>query len=379
MISPEQFYSLLKDKGVSFFTGVPDSLLRDFLLLLQEKESVSSHVIAANEGGAIALASGYHLATDQVPLVYLQNSGLGNTVNPLTSLTSQSAYSIPIVMLIGWRGEPGLHDEPQHVQQGAITLELLQLLGIQYEVIRPQTSIDKTAVLVERVLHEARRSKSPTALVVCKNTFEERPGEVKKTFENNSISRELALETLVKSIDKDTIVVSSTGKVSRELYEIREMRGMDHSQDFLTIGSMGHASQIALSIALQKPTRSVLCIDGDGSMLMHLGALPVIGSLNPNNFKHIVINNGAHESVGGQPTAASDICLADVAKASGYSYTERVESLTNLDNALHKLLTQEGSSMLEVSVNTESRKDLMRPSTPPQDSKISFMRFINRS
>lgn len=375
MINCEKFYNMLVQKRINFFTGVPDSLLKDFNAYIMDHANNRNHIIAANEGASIGLAAGYHLATGNIGLVYMQNSGLGNTVNPLTSLADREVYSIPILLIIGWRGEPGKKDEPQHVKNGRITLKLLDALEIPYEVL-PDT-MEEAKKSLEKAFKIMEESSAPYAFVVRKDTFEKY-----ELMNNETTSYELSREDAIKLVinelgDKD-IVVSTTGMASRELFEYREQLKQDHSRDFLTVGSMGHSSQIALGIALSKPDRQVFCLDGDGAVIMHMGSLGIIGSESPKNFKHVVINNGSHDSVGGQPTVAFDIDIIAIAENSGYKAVYRAETKEDLVQKLSLLKSTDGPAMLEVRVNKGHRKDLARPTTTPIENKESFMRFLSR-
>ena len=295
-ISPLKFYKALYKNNIDFFTGVPDSLLKQFCLCIDDNIPKERHIIAANEGNAIALAAGYHLATGKIPLVYMQNSGLGNSVNPLLSLCDTDVYSIPLLILIGWRGEPGVHDEPQHVKQGKVQLDLLQAMDIPYEIIsKDEQQLDEK---INKSVEKAIKENRPFAIVVKKGTFDVY-GSTSQTFDEGLMSREESLEIILKQLSSDSIIVSTIGKTSREIFEIREKTGEPHFKDFLTVGSMGHCSSIALGIAIAKPDREVICIDGDGALIMHMGSLSIVGKLNPKNFYHILINNYVHESVGG--------------------------------------------------------------------------------
>jgi len=373
MLTPQSFFEGLNNAGVDFFTGVPDSLLKMFCAYVTDHAAEHQHVIAANEGAAIGLAMGYHLATGKVPLVYLQNSGLGNTVNPITSLVDAEVYRIPMLLLVGWRGEPGLKDEPQHVKQGRVTLAMLDALEISFTVIDGKEE-DIASVLASAV-QSAQTNGGVHALVVKKESFDsyqilEQP---RKDFGWN---REDAIQAIVDQLDARDIVVATTGMASRELFEYRVAKQHGHERDFLTVGGMGHASQIALGIASQKPERRVICIDGDGAALMHLGSMAINGMSGLDNFKHIIINNGAHDSVGGQPTVALDIGLSKIAEACGYQVVTRCNSVTLIKPSLNELLAANGPVVLEIQVNKGSRKGLGRPTSTPQQNKQAFMQFV---
>lgn len=373
MIDPQQFIAHLQAQGVEFFTGVPDSLLKDFCACLEHMPRGGQHIISANEGGAVALALGYHLATRKVPLVYLQNSGLGNIINPLLSLADPEVYSVPLLLVIGWRGEPGVHDEPQHKKQGRVMLSMLGAMEIPYAILGPEM-VDAGTALADAVTC-ARKTSGPYALVVKKGTFKSfvAPRGEKTEF---PLSREEAIQQVIESLGERDILISTTGLPSREVYELRSKRGEGHERDFLTVGGMGHASQIALGIALQKPERAVYCLDGDGALLMHMGALPISGVLKPRNFKHIVVNNGAHDSVGGQPTVALDIDVPGIARASAYESVFRAQTKQELQSSLVELQRSSGPSLLEVRVRCGARKDVGRPVTTPAQNKNAFMDFV---
>jgi len=375
MVHPKQFVESLKRNGVSFFIGVPDSLLKEFLAYIEEKVPETDRITAANEGNAIAIAAGYHLATGSIPAVYMQNSGLGNAVNPLTSLADKEVYSIPMLLIIGWRGEPGVSDEPQHIKQGRISDKLLGVLEIPYAVLSADMSEENVAAEVARLSALSRKELKPCAILVRSGTFEAYLA-VKRTTKDAPLGREEAIGMVLDALGESDIVVSTTGKISRELYEERKRRGEKSGKDFLTVGSMGHASQIALGIAHQKKDRSVYCLDGDGATIMHMGALATVGWLAPNNFKHIVLNNLAHESVGGQASAASIIDLPTIAKSCGYAFAARASMKDELVPLLADLKKRQGPTFLEIRVNLESRKDLGRPKESPRENKKEFMDFV---
>ena len=365
MINVQEAYDALIESGVDMFTGVPDSLLKNFCAYVTDTAPSHKHIIAANEGNAVGIAAGHYLATGKPALVYMQNSGLGNTVNPLLSLADEKVYSIPMVLMIGWRGEPGVHDEPQHVKQGEVTLALLDAMQIPYIVLEDVSQIKQMVAL-------AMERKAPTALVIRKGTF----GSYKlknASHNDNPLSREEALKLVVEHLRKDDVIVSTTGKLSRELFELREARKEGHGHDFLTVGSMGHSSSIALGIALEKPERRIFCFDGDGAFIMHTGALGINASMQPRNFFHVLFNNGAHESVGGQPTIGFRLDATGIAKASGYRYVLTATTQKEMMEALKQLETLDGPVLLELRVAINSRDDLGRPTTTPIENKDAFM------
>ncbi|MFW6029187.1 MAG: phosphonopyruvate decarboxylase [Halanaerobiales bacterium] len=375
MIEPVFFYKNLINKGISFFTGVPDSLLKDFCAFIIDNIDQENNIIAANEGNAVALAAGYHLATNNIGLVYMQNSGIGNAINPLLSLVNDKVYNIPVLLLIGWRGEPGTNDACQHIKQGAVTLDLLEAIGIPYEILPKSPSEAKKTII--KAHNYMMASNAPYAIVVRNRTFTKYSFNSKdKDINEFELTRENAIEIVLSKL-KDEILISTTGKSSREVFEIRQKLSHSHEKDFLVVGSMGHASQIALAIANKKPNKNVLCLDGDGSLIMHLGGLATIGFLKPNNFKHIIINNGSHDSVGGQPTVGFDIDICSIASASGYRYSYQVRSKNELTEKLNLLLKNEGPSLLEVQVRKGARKNLSRPSIGSIERKKLFMKYIS--
>ncbi len=378
MIKPSTFYDLLLKNGTDFFAGVPDSLLKNFCAYITDNAPAEKHIISANEGCATALASGYHFATGKIPLIYMQNSGEGNAVNPLLSLADPDVYSVPMVVVIGWRGEPGVHDEPQHVKQGKVTLALLDAMQIPYEVLSDKE--EELSVQLEKAYSYIKKNSAPFALVIRKGTFDD------YTLKNNEkveaeMKREEAIERIMLSASNKTAFVSTTGMASRELYELREKHGFGHEKDFLTVGSMGHASQIALSIAMQKTDRPIFCIDGDGATIMQMGGLATIGTRKPKNLVHFVMNNGAHDSVGGQPTVGLKIDIPGIAQACGYEKIYSVATAQELDSALAEIKSsfENGTNTLtfvEVKVSKGARKDLGRPKSTPQENKHALMEFL---
>ena len=374
-IKPADFYDQLASHGVEFFTGVPDSLLKEFCLCIDDRISKDKHIITANEGNAVALAAGYYLASKALPLVYMQNSGLGNAINPLLSLCDPDVYSIPMLIMIGWRGEPGVKDEPQHVKQGKIQLELLETMDIPFEIISKDD--DNFAIKISTAVEKAKSERRPAVLLIKKGSFEKYGKEIQKVDDQRMV-REEALEIILDNLDSDTIVVVTTGKTSREIFEIREKNNQSHEQDFLTVGSMGHCSAIASGIALTKPHRQVVCIDGDGAMLMHLGSLTSIATLKPKIFRHILMNNEVHESVGGQNTAARDLDMTAIVNSLGASKIFKAETLADLEANISDFISCSGPSFLEVKIRPGSREDLGRPTIKPVDNKEKFMKFLEK-
>ena len=363
-------------KGFDFFVGVPDSQLRPLCYWLMSTYGVDPkhHIVAANEGNCVAIAAGYHLATGKTPVVYMQNSGEGNVVNPVASLLDDKVYGIPCVFIIGWRGEPEVHDEPQHVFQGEITLKLLETLGIEYYVIDKDTKAESVKEQLKK-WKPLLESGKQVAFVVKKGALEY---DAQIKYANAyALNREEVIRRVVK-ISKEAPIVSTTGKASRELFEIREANGQDHRYDFLTVGSMGHSSSIALGVAINQPQKKIWCIDGDGAVLMHMGAMAVIGTVCPNNFVHIIINNEAHETVGGMPTVAGKIDLNAVARACGYKSVCSVNTYDDLENELEKAAAANVLSLIEVKCGLGARTNLGRPTTTPVDNKDSFMRHLSQ-
>jgi len=373
MINSEVFYRTLRDRGIDFFTGVPDSLLKDFCAFITDHATERDHVIAANEGGAVALACGHYLATGKPGLVYMQNSGLGNAINPLISLADRDVYGIPMLLLVGWRGEPGVKDEPQHLKQGRVTTGLLDQLEVPYRLI-PETEEELTECL-NALFSEMMGGMKPVGLVARSKSFAPYQS-VNYGVTSETLTRETAIHRIASKLGNGDIVVSTTGGASRELYEYRAGRKQETGRDFLTIGSMGHAALIAMGIAAARPDRQVICLDGDGSALMHLGAMAIIGSRAPGNLKHIILNNGAHDSVGGQPTAGFSVSFVDIASGCGYSEAWKVETEQDLDRRVGILISTPGPALLEVRVRRGSRPDLGRPKETPKENKESFMKFI---
>jgi phosphonopyruvate decarboxylase len=368
VLNARAFLQALQARGVEFYTGVPDSLLAPFCALVEELPA-ARHVTAVNEGAAIGLAIGHYLAIGSIPLVYVQNSGLGNAINPLLSLADPDVYGVPMLLLIGWRGAPGQHDEPQHAKQGRVTPALLKAMEIPVVALDADSS--DPGPLIDAALDQALRSTGPSALLARPGAFS--ADAVSRPLRRLlPLTREAAIARIVALLPGDALVVSTTGMISRELFARRDQVGHCHERDFLCIGGMGHAISVALGMALAKPSRRVVCLDGDGAALMHLGALATLAH-SGSNLCHIVLNNGAHDSVGGQPTVALDLDLPGIAAAMGYARTFRVENEANLAHALAVSLAESGPSFLEIQVAPGSRPGLGRPSVAPSDAKRTFM------
>ena len=374
MLRPKFFIDKLGELGIDFYAGVPDSLLKNICAYILDNMDAQHNIIAANEGGAIGLAAGYHLATGRIGCVYMQNSGEGNIINPLASLTDKEVYNIPVLLLIGWRGCPGVHDEPQHVKQGKVTTGILNVMGINFDVLsKDEEKASKQLENAVRLMHE---TKEVYALVIEKDTFDSYT--LQKPEENNfTMTREEAIRIVASTSGQSDVIVGTTGMISRELFEYRESVNEGHERDFLTVGAMGHASQIALGIAMEKTDRRVWCFDGDGASIMHMGSMAIVASKTPKNYVHVIFNNGAHDSVGGQPTVGHVIDLTGIAKAVGYKRTICVDSKETLIAALKLIKEADGPILFEIKVKKGNRKDLGRPTTTPIQNKEALMKFLN--
>lgn len=368
----ERFVSII---GADFYTGVPDSQLKALCNYLMDTYGIDPqhHIIAANEGNCTALAAGYHLATGKIPVVYMQNSGEGNIINPVASLLNDKVYAIPMIFIVGWRGEPGVHDEPQHIYQGEVTVRLLEDMDIKTFIIGKDTTEDALTAVMEdfrKVLAAGKQA----AFVIRKGALSDAP-EVEYQNDNKMIREEI-IQHIVRATGEDPIV-STTGKPSRELFETRAANGQSHKYDFLTVGSMGHTSSIALGIAVNKPNQRIWCVDGDGAVLMHMGSMAVLGANKPKNVVHVVINNGAHETVGGMPTVAAQIDLVAIAKACGYPNAVCADNFDDLDKELEAAKRRDALSFIEVKCSIGAREDLGRPTTTALENKQNFMQYIS--
>lgn len=373
MLQPDRTFEQLRAQGVRMFTGVPDSLLADFCAYVTDHAPEQDHVITANEGNAIALAAGHYLGTGEPALVYMQNSGLGNAVNPLLSLADEEVYSLPMLLLIGWRGEPGVKDEPQHVKQGRVMTAMLDAMEVPWFEL--DASMDDAGEVIAKACALMRERKVPVALLVRKGAFAKYKLQ-KDRVTDFPMNREGAVKCVVDLLGAEDVVISTTGKTSRELYEYRAARGDGHGGDFLTVGAMGHTASIAMGVARAQPGRRIVCMDGDGSVLMHMGALAIVGQSGLPNLVHVVINNGAHDSVGGQPTAGFEVDLVKVATACGYRHALSVSTADDVKGALAQLSQGDGPVLLEVRVNKGARDDLGRPKSSPVENRDALMQRL---
>lgn len=364
----------MQDAGIGFFAGVPDSLLSPLCACVAARTPDRGHCISANEGAAVALAAGSYLAQGKPALVYMQNSGLGNAINPLLSLADDSVYGIPMLLLIGWRGEPGVEDEPQHLAQGSATLPLLEAMGITH--YRLPTDTDAAIALLLRAREKSIEHQKPVAILAGKNAFTPCPSEHDAGERELPMAREEAIRTILESMEPGTTVVSATGMISRELYELREQMEEGHDCDFLSVGSMGHCSQIAMGIALAKPGKRIFCLDGDGSAIMHMGSMAITAQSDATNLAHIVLNNGSHASVGGQPTCGFQISFADIARGCGYQSVRSVVDGQGIRDAMNGIKADAGPAFLEIRVHPGSRAGLGRPGMSLSEQKENFMRHL---
>lgn len=376
MISPKQFYDALLESQITKFSGVPDSLLKSFCCYVSEHSKPDNHTITANEGSAVALAAGQYIATGSPSLVYMQNSGFGNAVNPLLSLADPLVYGVPMLVMVGWRGEPGIKDEPQHVKQGAVMESLLEACDIPYGILSSDT--EDVSGFIKNMVIMAVSKRCPAVILVRKGTFQ--PYSWKdKPSQDWEMYREQAIEVIVKSCDERCIFVSTTGMPSRELYEIRERNNDAHHRDFLTVGSMGHASMIALGIAETQRAKTVVCLDGDGASIMHLGNLTTVGQSDSYNLIHILLNNGAHDSVGGQPTCGFGIDLAAIALASGYKTALVLTSIDDVPSVVKICRNSMGPHFVEIKINKGARSDLGRPGSSPRENIVALIDYLKKT
>lgn len=335
MLDQAKVFEALANNGVTYFTGVPDSYLNGFCNYALAHYS-DRNVIAANEGNAVGIAAGHYFASREIPLVYMQNSGMGNTVNPLVSLVDRDVYAVPMLLLIGWRGQGNTEpNHPQHKLQGEITPGLLDVMHIPYTIL--SDSDDEFAKTVEKAVKYCAETRGVYAFIAPKGVMAD-PDKANNIDAIYPMSREEAIEVILDHMPDDAIYSATTGRATRELFFLREKRNETKAHDFLNVGSMGHASSVALGIALERPDRYVVALDGDSAAMMHMGAMTMVSKAKAPNFMHVVLNNGAHESVGGQPSAGHLVDFTKVAEACGYQTVGKaVETEEELIAAIEKL------------------------------------------
>jgi phosphonopyruvate decarboxylase len=356
MIDAKNLFLLLKKNQINFFTGVPDSVLKNFIYILDSNKKKMKHIIAANEGSAIALAAGNYLATKKPGLVYMQNSGLGNAINPLISICHSKVYSIPLILIIGWRGSPKENDEPQHQLKGKITPSILKLLNIKFLVLNNFRDLKK----IKNLINYSKYKKRPVAFLIKNNTLSLDSNFQKDNKLKNYLTREVVINALLNVIKKNTRIISTTGYTSRELFQIRKNKKYKNGKDFYMVGGMGHASMVTLGYSLSSKNQ-VICLDGDGSLIMHMGSLISTGLKSKSNFKYILLNNGSHESVGDQKIDTFKVNFKNICKSFGYKNYYLANNNLSFNQNLKYFLKSNGPSFFEVRIRSESIKNLSRP------------------
>ncbi len=357
MINPIKFIEFFKRNKISFFTGVPDSTLKNFTYLLNKE--FKNHYPVYNEGSAISLAIGYHLSKKNIACVYLQNSGLSNAINPLISIAHKKVYSIPLLILIGWRGSPkGPPDEPQHHVKGKITKDILKLLDIKTIVLNDENDFSK----LKKLINFSKNNNRAVACLIKNNTFKNVNLTFKKKHKKSKIYRKEVLDELLKQIKKKTKIISTTGFTSREIYQLRKEKNYQNGKDFYMVGGMGHAGMVSLGVAINEKNQ-IICLDGDGSILMHMGSLKTQGLFGRKNFKHILLNNNCHESVGEQDTFAEGTNFPKLCKMLGYKNVFEISYKKDLKKKLNSFLKSNGPSFLEIKIRTGTLKNLIRPNS----------------
>ncbi len=354
MIKVQTLINLLKKNNCNFFTGVPDSVLKELSSFLQNEDR-NKHLIATNEGSAVSIGIGNYLSTKKIPCVYMQNSGLSNALNPLISIAHKKVYSIPLILVIGWRGSPRLKDEPQHNVKGKITEDILKLLNIKYTILRSYKDLSK----FDKQIKFAKKNHSTVACLIEQGILEKNK-KINKKKEFYKLNKELFLKTLLENIEKKIKIISSTGYTSRELMYLRKKYKLNNAKDFYMVGGMGHASSVALGYSLSNNNKTI-CIDGDGSFLMHLGSIKTAGTFAKKNFKYILLNNNLHDSVGGQSTHANDINFEKLSKGLGFKKFYQIKDKKNLHKKIKKFLSEKNLTFLEVKVGNSRIKKLPRP------------------
>lgn len=355
MVNLDNLFQAFDKMGVKFFTGVPDSLLNDFSLYLTQNIPDTQHVMAANEGNAVGIATGNYMATGNIPLVYMQNSGIGNATNPLLSLTHPCVYSIPMVLVIGWRGDPSIKDHAQHKKQGELTPVLMKDMDIPYEILEDE---NKVISQFEWAVKKAKEISSPVALIVKKGILAQKEKH-QKYPESQLMSREEAISVVIDVMGKEAVYLATTGRATRELHEQLTLHEIAHDVEFLNVGAMGHLSSIGLGMALGAPKKKIVVFDGDAAAVMHMGSLATNGRYHPHNLLHIVLNNGVNESVGGQKSAGQIIDLTTIAKACGYTtYPCFIDNTDDLRKCAQLFSQKGGLTFADVRLRQGIRKDM---------------------
>lgn len=374
MVNLDIFFNSIQNIGIHFFTGVPDSLLNDFCLYLTQHIPDTQHVMAANEGNAIAIAAGNYMATGNIPLVYMQNSGIGNATNPLLSLTHPCVYSIPMVLVIGWRGDPAVKDHAQHKKQGELTPVLMKDMDIPYEILEDE---DKVISQFEWAVEKAKEISSPVALIVKKGILAQKEKH-QEYPESHLMSREEAISAVIDVMGKEAIYLATTGRATRELHEQLTLHGIAHDIEFLNVGAMGHLSSIGLGLALGAPQKKIIVFDGDAAAVMHMGSLATNGRYHPHNLLHIVLNNGVNESVGGQKSAGQIIDLTSIAKACGYvTYPHFINNSDDLRKFVQQFSEKGGLAFADMHVRQGIRKDMPKLQIDHQAQKNNLIKTLH--
>ena len=374
MISCQSFFDILKKYDFTFFTGIPDSTFKDWTKFLADKDGQKlQNIVPCNECEATAIATGYYLATKKIGVIYMQNSGFGKTINPLTSLCDPDVYSIPVLLLIGWRGEPGKVDEPQHKKMGKVLLPLLETLKVPYNVLEPD--VNQIENDCKKALIYFKNNQGPYAFIIRSNFFENYPMKDKVQF-NYELVRDEVINLILDNASESDIIVSSTGYISREVYEYREARKKDHNKSFYNVGSMGCACSIGLSIALQKSDRRIIVLDGDGAIIMQMGAFTTIGKYSPSNFVHIIFDNNAHESTGGQPTNSATVNFVKIALAANYKRGKEIKTKKDLIDAIPEIKSEKGPIIFVIKIKMGTKPNLKRPEKSPIELKQDFIKNL---
>ncbi|MBT2789577.1 phosphonopyruvate decarboxylase [Paraburkholderia strydomiana] len=390
MIEAAQFVEAARDRGFDWYAGVPCSYLTPFINYVLQDESLH-YVSAANEGDAVALIAGVALGardergggTRRRGITMMQNSGLGNAVSPLTSLTW--TFRLPQLLIVTWRGQPGVADEPQHALMGPVTPAMLDTMEIPWETF--PTEADAIGPALDRAIAHMDETGRPYALVMQKGSvapYELKAGAVgerrvpataRSQFANVAASELASRHDALKKVIahtpiESTVVLASTGFCGRELYAID-----DRPNQLYMVGSMGCVTPFALGLALARPDLHVVALDGDGAALMRMGAFATLGAYGPSNLTHVLLDNGAHDSTGGQATVSSQVSFAGVAAACGYASAVESDDPAVLDQ-LFESAPLDGPRFARLVIRRGTPDGLPRPTITPPDVKTRLMRHI---